>query len=560
MVVESGLVTEGEFESAKTEAYRANQRIENVLMGRGDVPETYFYELLTVFYGVPLAGLTKKSINNEVLKIISEDFAKTRGIAVFEKTDNKIKVAMQDPGDIKLIEFLRFKTGYEIEPYLATAADIVHALRYYKGDISKQFEGIIEENIKKALLISPEAASLERLAENIPIITIVDSIIEFAVLSRASDIHFERTAEKLIVRYRVDGILRDITELPKELHPALTARVKILSNLAIDEHFKPQDGRFKMRFEEETVDVRVSVMPTFHGEKSVMRLLRGAARPLNLEELGLIGHNLSLVKDSITKSHGMILSTGPTGSGKTTTLYAILHLLNKPGVNISTVEDPIEYDIARLNQTQVNPKAGITFATGLRSLLRQNPDILMVGEIRDLETAEIAVNAALTGHLLLSSLHTNDAITTIPRLIDIGVPKFLISTTLNIIVAQRLVRKVCQACIESYPTPAEIKEAVKQQFALLYPKEKVSFTIPELLYKAGSCAECAGGGYQGQIAIFEVLVITPEMREIINGEWSIEDLRKQSRKEGMMTMFEDGLAKVEAGITTIEEVLRVIRE
>lgn len=559
MIVESGLVSVKEFESAKTEAHRAGQKIENVLIGRGDVPESYFFELLSTFYGVPMAGLTRRTINMEVLRMIPEDFAKTRGIAVFDQSESKLKVAMQDPGDIKLIEYLRFKTGSEIEVYLATAADIIHALRFYKGDISKQFEIIIEENIKKALIASPETATLERLAENIPIVTIIDSIIEFAVLSRASDIHFERTAEKLIVRYRIDGILKDITELPKELHPALTARIKILSNLAIDEHFKPQDGRFKFKFEDEAVDVRVSVMPTFHGEKSVLRLLRGAARPLNLEELGMVGKNLAIVKDAITKSHGMILSTGPTGSGKTTTLYAILHLLNKPGVNISTVEDPIEYDVPRLNQTQVNVKAGITFATGLRSLLRQNPDILMVGEIRDLETAEIAVNAALTGHLLLSSLHTNDAITSIPRLTDIGVPKFLMSTTLNLIIAQRLVRKICQSCIESYPVSPEIKKAIQDQFAILYPKEKITYAIPELLYKSGTCPECSVG-YQGQVAIFEVLTVTPAMREIINSEWTIEDLRKQARKEGMMTMFEDGLAKVEAGITTIEEILRVIRE
>src|SRR3989344_1216145 len=366
IVLESGIVGEEAFESAKQEALRSNRTIDNVLIGRGDINEQFFGEIISGYFKIPLVNFNAEPMDDSALHILPETFSKE-----------------------------------------------------YKKYIYKDFDKIIEESIKTALE-SGGPRDAVKMAEFVPIVTITDGLIEYAVVLGASDIHIERLQEKILVRFRVDGILRDIVQLPKEIHEAITARIKILSGLQIDVHFAPQDGRFKFKLEDQNIDVRVSVMPTFYGEKIVMRLLRGSLRPLNLSELGLSAEAVATIKEAVKKTFGMILVTGPTCSGKTTTLYAILHILNTPDVNIATIEDPIEYDVARLNQTQVNAKAGITFANGLRSLMRQNPDIIMVGEIRDDETVGIALNAAMTGHLVLSTLHTNDAPTAVPRLIDMG--------------------------------------------------------------------------------------------------------------------------------------------
>ena len=443
LLVESGIIGELDFASAKTEADRAHRTILNVLIGRGDVSEEFLADMLSNFLSIPIVDLRKVELDPRIMEKIPEAMAKAQGVILFnlDAQSGRGKLAMLDPLDLATIAFIEAKLGVTIEPYLTTEFSLNYGVKVYKRRMSEEFNAIIEENIKRAR-IETGTVSLARMAHDLPIIAILDSIIEHAITLDSSDIHFEPTEDKLVIRYRIDGIMHQILVLPKAIDPIIVARVKVITNLEIDEHFKPQDGRFGFRLEDENIDIRVSVMPVFFGEKVEMRILRGAARPLNLPELGFSPHDLALVKEEIKKTHGMILSTGPTGSGKTTTLYAILHLLNTPEVNIVTIEDPIEYSVTGVNQTQVNPKAGITFSNGLRSLLRQNPDIIMVGEIRDDETADIAVHAALTGHLMLSTLHTNDAPTALPRFTDMGVQPFLIATTVNVVLAQRLVRRI----------------------------------------------------------------------------------------------------------------------
>lgn len=560
LILKSRLVNEAQFKDAEDEAKRSEQSVIDVVIGSGLIPENYMSELLADYFGAPLANLKRQKMEHKILQKIPEIYAKSNRLALFDITEGRAKVAMEDPWDVQIVKYLEQLLGMQVDVYYASSSDLRNAYKLYKRDIALEFNKIIEENIAQTAGMEKEGKELGKLAERIPIIHIVDSIIEYAIILNSSDIHFEILPEKLLVRYRVDGILRDVITMPKEIHLALIARIKILSGLQIDEHFKPQDGRFKFQMEEGSVDIRVSVMPTFYGEKSVLRLLKSGGRPLSLAELGIGDRSLKLVQENILKTHGMILVTGPTGHGKTTTLYAILHLLNKSGVNISTVEDPIEYSVSRINQTQVNIKAGITFATGLRSLLRQNPDILMVGEIRDLETAEISVHAALTGHLVLSTLHTNDAPTAIPRLIDLGVQPFLVSSTINAIIAQRLVRKLCLSCVASFPTPPEVAEIIKNQLALFGDSDK-KVKIPETIFKGKGCQLCNFSGYSGQIGIFEIFNVDAKVRELVGKEAvSIEEIKKAAKEQGMETIFQDGLHKVERGITTIEEVLRVIRE
>ena len=560
IVVASGIITDAQFEAARQEALRSNRTIGNVFIGKGDITENYFAEIVANYFNTPIVNFQITPPDNTALHLLPEQFSKTKRIALFALDPEKkiAKLAMEDPGDLKTIDLIAAKFDVRVEPYLATSLSMKVAFKEYKKDIYKEFNSIIEESIKEALAAG-NIKDVGKMAEHMPIIAITDGLMEYAVALGASDIHIERLPEKVLVRYRIDGILRDIVELPKEIDDAIIARIKILSSLQIDVHFTPQDGRFKFKLEDQSVDVRVSVMPTFYGEKVVMRLLRGSIRPLNLSELGMSERDIATINEAIKRTFGMILITGPTGSGKTTTLYAILHKLNTPTVNIATIEDPIEYDVERINQTQVNPKAGITFANGLRSLMRQNPDIIMVGEIRDEETVSISLNAAMTGHLVLSTLHTNDAPTAIPRFIDMGGEPFLVANTLNIIIAQRLVRRICTVCVSSYAPTEEAKESMKKQLAL-YHADPARIKIPSQLYKGKGCKACSDTGYSGQVGIFEVLSVTPRIRELIKPGVAIDQLRAVAEEEGMRRMFEDGLAKAEAGATTIEEIFRVIME
>lgn len=563
VILGTGLVTEEEYNSSKEEAFRAGQHISDVLIGRGDISEDYLVDYLSQFFKTPIIDLRKIDIKKEAVESIPEAYAKIHRVIIFERDDERkiVKAAMADPLDLETLEYLKAKFwGMNVMPFITTQSSLKHGIKQYKKKIGEEFNKIIEENLRQS--IAPGAgiqeADLARMAEAVPIVTILDSVIEHGASLGASDIHFEPFEDKFLVRFRIDGVMHEILSLPKQIAPILVARVKVLCNLQIDIHSSPQDGRFRFEMEDSKIDVRVNVMPTFHGEKTEMRLLRSAARPLSLAELGISEKDIATIEDNIKKTHGMILVTGPTGHGKTTTLYAMLHLLNKPEVNIVTIEDPIEYEVPRINQTQVNVKAGITFATGLRALVRQNPDIIMVGEIRDNETVDIAINSALTGHLVLSTLHTNDAPTAVPRLIDMGAPPFLLSSTLNVVVAQRLVRKICNVCVTSYKITDDIRKDIQTQMQYLN-KEK-TYKMPEFLYKGKGCKLCNFTGYRGQIGIFEIFNMSDTIKELMMKQASSDEIKKVAIREGMTTMFEDGIAKAEAGTTTVEEVLRVIRE
>ena len=497
-------------------------------------------------------------IDKSVVRVLDENIARQRQAIVFNREQNGVyDVAMLDPGDLETISFLTQRLQAKIKPFLATSEDLNRGFSVYGYELGRDFKKLIEENIRASLI--SRSKTVEESAADLPIVAIVENILSYAVSSRASDIHIEVLEDSMLIRYRIDGILYEITSVTKAVQPAITARIKILAGLKIDEHFKPQDGRFRYQIVNQTVDVRVSVMPTFYGEKVEMRLLESSQKPLSLEELGFSGFDSKLVSENLKRTYGMIISCGPTGSGKTTTLYAMMNILNKAQVNVVTIEDPIEYNMRYINQTQINPQAGVTFASGLRALLRQDPNVIMVGEIRDSETANIAVQAALTGHLLVSSLHTNDAPTAIPRLFDLGVPPFLASSVLNLILAQRLVRRICQSCVYSYEPGADVNAIIEAQFvALGLEREKKQL---KLLYKGSGCASCSMTGYRGRFGIFEIIGITEKMRNIIAAPiFDLAAMREEARLNGTKTMFEDGLLKVELALTTIDELLRVIEE
>lgn len=550
IIVGSGFVTEAEFEDAAKTASELNKDTTDVLIFRGLINEDTVGKLISEHFGVPFANIRRQNIASDVLELIPEKMARVYRIIPFEKDGNTLKVAMENPEDFEAIEFAKRHTRLSIEPYYAIKEDLYKALGQYKKGIKTDFEKIIEENLKKA---GPEKEEdLAKAAEKLPIVKILDTILSYAVTERASDIHIEIQEKEVIVRFRIDGILRDITKFPRDIEAALVARIKILSNLKIDEHRIPQDGRHKFMNDNQYVSLRISIIPGFYGENVVMRLLQEANRPLSLEELGLTGHNLEIIRENITKPHGMILVTGPTGSGKTTTLYSVLNILNTVEVKICTIEDPIEYGVGRVTQIQVNPKTGLEFSAGLRALLRHDPDIIMVGEIRDEETAEIAIHSALTGHLVLSTLHTNTAAGAIPRFLDMGAEDFLLASTLNVIVAQRLVRKICNSCIVKYIPDDIVRKKLAKDLNVNLDNQK--------FYKGQGCSQCNRKGYVGRIGIYEALPITEKVRNLITQRSTSEDIQRAAITEGMITMLQDGLDKVSAGLTTIEEVVRVVRE
>lgn len=549
ILVDSGFVTAEEFDAAAKDAKDFNKDIVNVLVFRNLITEASLGKLAAKHLGFPYALIRNKAIPSKVLDLIPEKVAHSYKLIPFQQEKNELHVAMEDPKDFEAVEFMKRRTGLKIIPYYATAADLTKALGQYKRNIRVEFENIIQENIKKAAKLGKDVA---KAAEELPVIKILDTVLEFAIAERASDIHIETTQETLLIRFRVDGVLRDIITLPKGIQPAIIARIKILSSLKLDEHRIPQDGRFKFQAAEEAIALRVSMLPGHFAENAVMRLLPETARPLSLEELGLAKEGLEIVQRNIKQPHGMILSTGPTGSGKTTTLYSILTILNTTTVKIVTVEDPVEYGIRRVSQIQINPKAGLTFATGLRSILRHDPDIIMVGEIRDNETVEIAIHAALTGHLVLSTLHTNDAPGAIPRLLDMGAEGYLVASTINMVIAQRLVRRICQGCVQEYKPSETERKALTAQFGESTTKMK--------FFRGKGCDECGDSGYKGRVGLFEVLEVDDMIRELAVKRSSADEIRQAAEKRGMVSMVRDGLNKVSAGITTIEEIMRATRE
>lgn len=548
------------------EAKKRNQGLEEYLISQKIMNQEQIYQSTAKYFNLPFINLKNETIRKDILFLIPEPIAATHRIIAFDKTDTDLKIAALDPQDLQIFEFLAKKTGLEIKIHLTTPESINESLKNYHKGLKAEFQELTKE---KEVGEEKGGTKLKELAQDLPVIRIVDTLLEYAIFENASDIHIEPTEKEVTVRYRIDGLLRNVMTLPKSVHAGIVARIKILSNLKLDEHRLPQDGRFKISTTEYRVSFRVSVVPTYDGEKVVLRTLNEQTGILTLEQLGFQKKPLEKVRRNISRPHGLILVTGPTGSGKTTTLYAILNILNRPEVNIITIEDPIEYRMLGLNQSQVNPKIGYTFSSGLRSFLRQDPDIIMVGEIRDNETAKIAIHAALTGHLVLSTLHTNDAPTTLPRLSEMGVPAFLVASTANVIVAQRLVRKICQDCIESYTlTKIELSKLEKQidLVSVLQTLDREGLVTKKqsreslLFYRGKGCKKCGKTGYKGRIGLYEVLEVTPEIAELIlKGEPAkrIQDLAKQ---QGMLTILEDGFIKAKKGITTIEEVLRVSKD
>ncbi|MDP2672094.1 MAG: GspE/PulE family protein [Candidatus Daviesbacteria bacterium] len=553
ILVESGLLEAEALEEAKQKAIDKDIPLEKILVDEEYIADDNLGQVISDLFEVPYVKLQQKNIEDKALRIIPELVAKRQKIITFDQGKDGIKVAMADPENQEMINYISKKTGEKVKVYYATVNDINEIVTNYRKGIKEEFDDIIKQNIE-------EAKNKKEAERELPVTKIVDTVLEYAYDNKVSDIHIEPHEKEVIIRFRIDGILHDVVQLPTELHPFVVTRLKILSKLRTDEHRSAQDGRLDFLVEGGKVDVRISIVPVSDGEKVVMRLLSEKSRQFNLTELGLAGEDLEKVKRGFKRPHGMILATGPTGSGKTTTLYSILKILNKREVNIATIEDPVEYDIDGVNQIQVQKKTNLTFASGLRSILRQDPDIVMVGEIRDEETASIAINAAMTGHLVLSTLHTNDAPTTLPRLLDMKIEPFLIASTINVAIAQRLVRKIHQACMESYkPNEDEMGNLKDAIGAEKWKRFKMDLKVPRL-YKGMGCKLCNQTGYEGRIGIYEVMEMSEEIRRLIMKQANSDDIRTVAIAEGMTTMFEDGLKKVLQGSTTIEEILRATRD
>ena len=549
-LVETGGVNPEDFQVAEKAREMKERGIDGVLIASGKITDEQVGQLIADWYGVPFVNVAHTTIENGVLQLIPESFARKKLVIPVAKKAEEIRLAVSDPSDVVLRALLEKYLRTKVVLAYATPRDLKSSLFLYRRDPKSVFEGIIEQ-----------AQTDEK--SNV-IIDLVDAIFNYAYQASASDIHIEPEDTYTVVRYRVDGILKDIADLPKEMHESIVTRLKVLARLATDEHRAAQDGRISIQNEfGEEIDIRISIVPTTNGEKSVMRLLTDKASQYSLADLGMGAHDLKIFRTTIKKPWGMILVTGPTGSGKTTSLYAALKVLNRREVNIATIEDPVEFDLDGINQIQVNPKTNLTFAKGLRSIVRQDPDIIMVGEIRDGETAGIAVNAAMTGHLVFSTLHTNDAATAFPRLKDMGVEDFLISSTAVGIMAQRLVRTICLRCIYSQRiTKKELAMLKRLSIAQTYLKDITKKTsLAHLRTFAGKgCKSCGDTGYRGRSGIFEILTVSDVIREAVMQDRNAEEIKRIALKEGMRTMLYDGLQKAVTGVTTLEEVLRVTQE
>jgi type IV pilus assembly protein PilB len=568
-LLDSEIVKAEVIEQEMEESQKTGKPLGDLLVEKNIISSDQLRQLYAYILGIPFVDLEKEPVPKEILQIIPEPIAKKYKIVAFKKTNQELKVAMLNPEDVQTIDFIRKKTGLKISPCLTTESGMANALKQYEQSLKAEFGDIIK---KSSEAISGEN-DLEKVAQDIPVIRIVDTLLKHAILQEASDIHIEPDEKEVRVRYRIDGILHDAMSLPKVVMDGIVARIKILSNLKLDEHRLPQDGRFKIDQEGHRVAFRVSILPIYSGEKIVMRLLDESSKGLTLEAMGLWGASLEKVYKAIKRPNGMILVTGPTGSGKTTTLYTVMDILNTPQVNISTVEDPIEYKMPRINQTQVNPQIGLTFSQGLRALLRQDPDIIMVGEIRDNETMEMAIHAAMTGHLVLSTLHTNSAAGAIPRLLDMGAEPFLIASTINVVMAQRLVRRLCPDCRQGYILDKEILDSLQgkldlervlnlaRQSNVLDNSQKGKEDWSEItFYRPVGCPRCRQEGYKGRIGIFEVLEVSETISQMISKRATNDEIENQAKEEGMVKMIEDGLIKAMQGITSIEEILRVTKE
>ena len=563
-LLNTGLITEAQYRNAVIVAQDEKKPLQQVLVELELINDEQLGQLIAQLAGFSFVNLRRESIDPKTLRMVPEVMARKQKIISFKLEGDKLHLAMNNPNDFETIKLVEKKTAKRVVPFFATIIDLRSAYNKYKGEVVQEFQDVIAEVLPQVKGFTSADTDLEKQARKIPVIKMFNSLVEYAFNSRASDIHIQPEENSVRIRFRVDGVLQDIIEIPKVLQNFLVARVKILSNLRTDEHFKPQDGRFKMKIsDDEELNLRVSVVPTYNGEKVVTRLLAEKVRRYSLEELGFNNKDMIIVKRNFAQPYGMILVTGPTGCGKTTTLYAILKMLNTPGVNISTIEDPVEYDISGVNQIQVNPKVDLTFAGGLRALVRQDPDIIMVGEIRDEETAGIAVNSAMTGHLVLSTIHTDTAATTLPRMMDMEVEPYLIASTINVIITQRLVRNICSKCIESYTiTGQQAQDLLKNlNVSPEFVDKLVSLKKKSIrLYKGKGCPFCNNTGYYGRSGVFEIMEMQPNIQELIVQKATSDKLEGAAIANGMTTMLEDGIRKALLGQTTFEEALRVVRE
>jgi type IV pilus assembly protein PilB len=575
-IIDAGLVNRTEYDEIESDIKRGNNKdtVEKTLVSKGKISEDDLRRAQAYVYGIPFVDLKGQKIDFTVLSLIPEPIARKNNIVAFRKNIDSLEVAMLDTNDLASIEFIKKKVGLKISPRLTDTESIKSAILQYQKSLKAEFGDLIQKDVA-ALKVTDTSVvagenpndSLKKLADDLPVVRIVDTLLKHAVLQNASDIHMECMENEMLVRYRIDGLLHDAMILPKNASMSITARIKVLASLKLDEKRLPQDGRFKIDVNGEPVSFRVSIIPTYFGEKTVMRLLREGGGGYTLESMGFHGETLERIYEATKQANGMILTTGPTGSGKTTTLYSILEILNTPDVNISTIEDPIEYQMPRVNQTQVKPEIGFTFANGLRSLVRQDPDIIMVGEIRDTETASLAINAALTGHLVLSTLHTNSAAGAVPRLVDMKIEPFLLVSTINIIMAQRLVRRLAKAkekYILSKTELQDLSKIVDMDRVLKFLKaEKVVGEKDDwtkiYFYKAKESEE-AKDGFSGRVGIHEALKMTSTIKDLIMKGATADEIDVQAKKEGMISMFEDGVFKAASGLTTLEEVLRVVSE
>lgn len=548
LLIKNRVIDDAVSRNVSSYAQNLNISFSDALIEKTILTDEQLGELTAKYLKFPFITLSKITITEEVFRLIPERMAKKHKIIAFTKSGGGLKVAMSDPTNTELLSLLSKKVGRKIIPYLATERDIRKTYQIYKKELQRAFDELV--------LKESEGKSAITALDEVPVATIVDMLINHANLDTASDVHIEPQETSSLVRFRIDGILHDVLIFPKNLHDRFITRIKLLSRLRTDEHLSPQDGKMRVKYDGEQIDIRVSIIPTVDGEKVVLRLLPSRSRLFSFADLGMNKKDLKKLNDALDKTHGMILATGPTGSGKTTTIYAVLKTLNVREKNITTIEDPVEYKIKGINQIHVNSRTNLGFANGLRSILRQDPNIIFVGEIRDIETAGIAVNAALTGHIVLSTLHTNDAATALPRLIDMKVEPFLVASTINVIVAQRLVRKICDVC----KTTLSIKKSdMETHIARDMIRKHFGNDSTIKTFKGAGCKICNFTGYAGRIGVFEVLEVSKEIRKLIVNKADADVITKQAVEEKMNTMLDDGLEKVKDGETTFEEILRVLK-
>ena len=554
-------ITKEQYDDIKVKSASKGVSEDTIIESLSIVTPDKLAEAKAKLLNIPFITLDASSFSPQALGYVSRAVAERFELIPFafdEKTQT-LSVAMSNPVDLESVTFVREKTGLNIKTFASAPSDVEKAINeQYRQEIVGEVGAALKETEQEGKVKTIDTSQIAQIIKEAPIAKIVSTILEYAVTSRASDIHIEPQEDRVRVRYRIDGILYDRLSLPKSVQEAVISRIKILSEMKIDEHRTPQDGRFNFKVEDKEVDLRISVLPTSFGEKIVMRLLRKSGGVPSLQELGLTGASLRNLETAMLRPHGIIIVVGPTGSGKTTTLYSVLSKLNTTRVNIMTLEDPIEYQMAGINQVQINPAVGLTFADGLRAFLRQDPNIILVGEIRDQETTELAIQAALTGHLVFSTLHTSNAAGALPRLLDLGAESFLLASTMNAILGQRIVRKICDSCKVDYVPPGQLVEEMKVVLGKYYPGEKDG--KPVKFYKGKGCAECGDSGYLGRVGIFETLPISEKVSSLVLQRADSGTIEKEAVEEGMITMKQDGYLKVLQGVTSIEEVLRVAQE